>query len=169
MCWWMCLTWVFVWRIAHWNGSGRTNLTAHNRFVLLSKHQSVIPTIQCCSGSVIGPQKFTANPMHIQDIVDTAVTFSVNHHLYTDDAQLQKNERTDDIQNIILIWNDASRVDDFQTGNDDPNLGVLRGPRTEQAYERSHRQGCVDMLLPFRSSTSTPIRIKDRQHSYYRG
>ena len=46
-------------------------------------------------GSVIGPQKFIAYTGNITDTIDV---FSVDHHLYADDTQLQKHMHVCEIQ-----------------------------------------------------------------------
>ena len=60
------------------------------------------PVIRLCSvpqGSVIGPYKFTA---YTEDLVDIIEQFSINHHFYTDDSQLQINDRIEAAQPALM-------------------------------------------------------------------
>ena len=57
------------------------------------------PPCSVPQGSVIGPYKFTA---YTEDLVDIIEQFSINHHFYADDSQLQTNDRVEAAQPALM-------------------------------------------------------------------
>ena len=56
--------------------------------VISGQSASVSLTCSVSQGSRIGSQEFI---VYMEDIAETIAAFSLNHHLYADDMQLQKN------------------------------------------------------------------------------
>ena len=66
--------------------------------------QSAPVSLQCSvpQGSRIRPHEFIVYSLYTEDIAETTAAFSLNHHLYADDGQLQKNLRIVDINTARL-------------------------------------------------------------------
>ena len=66
-----------------------TCLIAPRSFSIISRTSKAVNlTCSVPQGSVIGQKKFV---VYTEDITEKIYTFVINHHLYSDDAQLQSN------------------------------------------------------------------------------
>ena len=72
-------------------------------------------------GSVVGPQQFVC---YTEDVEETIVPFSVDHHLYADDTQLQSHMRLHEVQMRRHILGGLLDVIITSDSNAPPELSV---------------------------------------------